>query len=64
MAETDEETERYNDKTCIFPGCDRPAADSEDRGYGESYKPRYCDLEEHNAVNMHQELKKQEEAEA
>ncbi|MDX6691144.1 MAG: hypothetical protein QOG15_2601 [Solirubrobacteraceae bacterium] len=52
--------ESYNDNTCLFPGCDRPAVPSRDRGFGESYKARYCDLEEHNAANMHAALKKEE----
>jgi hypothetical protein len=63
MAQT-EEDERHNDNICMFPGCDRAAVESRDRGYGESYKARYCDLEEHNAASMYQAVKKAEEAEA
>jgi len=62
MNET-EEQERYNDNTCMFPGCERPASDSHDRGYGESYKARYCDLEEHNAGNLFKVLNKDEASE-
>lgn len=60
--ESGAQTERNNDNVCIFPGCDRLAVESRDRGYGESYKPRYCDLEEHNAVTMFQALNKTDEA--
>lgn len=64
MAETDEETERHNDNICMFPGCERLAVESRERGFGESYKARYCDIEEHNAANMHQALNEKDEAEA
>jgi hypothetical protein len=63
MAQTEEE-ERHNDNICMFPGCERLAVESRDRGFGESYKARYCDLEEHNAARMHQALKQKDEAEA
>lgn len=56
----EEETERHNDNTCMFPGCDRLAVESTERGYGESYKPRYCDLDEHNAGNMYQAISEEE----
>ena len=32
----EEEAERHNDNTCMFPGCDRLAVESTERGYGES----------------------------
>ncbi|MGH2917933.1 MAG: hypothetical protein ACRDLS_04935 [Solirubrobacteraceae bacterium] len=64
MAQTEEETERYNDNICMFPGCDRLAVESKERGFGDGYKARYCDLEEHNAASMYQALKKQEAAES
>jgi len=60
MSPTEEETERHNDNTCMFPGCDRLAVESTERGFGESYKPRYCDLDEHNAGNLHQEMAKKD----
>jgi hypothetical protein len=40
------------DKTCIFPGCDRPAAPPHMMG---GPQPAFCDLEEHNALTAHQE---------
>jgi hypothetical protein len=33
-------------KTCIYPGCDRPAVPPHELGGPE---PHYCELEEHNA---------------
>jgi hypothetical protein len=33
-------------KTCIYPGCERPAVPPHELGGPE---PHYCDLEEHNA---------------
>ena len=40
------------DKTCIYPGCDRPAAAAHPLG---GPQPAFCDLEEHNALTAHQE---------
>jgi hypothetical protein len=62
MAEQEEE--RYNDKTCMYPGCDKPAVDSKPRGFGEGYKANYCELDEHNAASMFQALNKNEESES
>jgi hypothetical protein len=39
-------------KTCIYPGCDRPAAPANPLG---GPQPSFCDLEEHNALTAHQE---------
>jgi hypothetical protein len=38
-------------KTCIFPGCDRPAVPPNPLG---GPQPSFCDLEEHNALTAHQ----------
>jgi hypothetical protein len=47
-----EETEETTTKTCIFPGCDRPAVPPHPLG---GPQPAFCDLEEHNALRAHQE---------
>jgi hypothetical protein len=39
-------------KTCIYPGCDRPAVPPHPMG---GPQPAFCDLEEHNALTAHQE---------
>jgi hypothetical protein len=39
-------------ETCIFPGCERPAAPPHPMG---GPRPAFCDLEEHNALSAHQE---------
>jgi hypothetical protein len=39
-------------KTCIYPGCDRPAAPPHPLG---GPQPSFCELEEHNALTAHQE---------
>ena len=39
-------------KTCIYPGCERPAAPPHPHG---GPQPAFCDLEEHNALRAHQE---------
>lgn len=39
-------------KTCIYPGCERPAAPAHPQG---GPQPAFCDLEEHNALTAHQE---------
>jgi aerobic carbon-monoxide dehydrogenase large subunit len=38
-------------KTCIYPGCDRPAVPAHALG---GPQPSFCDLEEHNALTAHQ----------
>ena len=50
------------DKTCIYPGCDRPAVPPHPLG---GPQPGFCDREEHNALTAHQErvrLKRREMA--
>jgi hypothetical protein len=39
-------------KTCIYPGCERPAVPAHVLG---GPQPAFCDLEEHNALTAHQE---------
>ncbi len=39
-------------KTCIYPGCGRPAAPPHPLG---GPQPSFCELEEHNALTAHQE---------
>jgi hypothetical protein len=39
-------------KTCIYPGCDRPAVPPHPLG---GPQPSFCDLEEHNALTAHHE---------
>ena len=42
-------------KTCIYPGCDRPAVPPHPLG---GPQPSFCDLEEHNALTAHQERRR------
>jgi hypothetical protein len=44
-----------NVKTCIYPGCDRPAVPPHPLG---GPQPSFCDLEEHNALTAHLERKR------
>jgi hypothetical protein len=39
-------------KTCIYPGCERPAVPPHPLG---GPQPAFCELEEHNALSAHQE---------
>jgi hypothetical protein len=39
-------------KSCIYPGCERPAVPAHPLG---GPQPAFCDLEEHNALTAHQE---------
>jgi len=39
-------------KTCIYPGCDRPAVPPHPLG---GPQPAFCDREDHNALTAHQE---------
>jgi hypothetical protein len=39
-------------KTCIYPGCERPAVPPHVLG---GPQPSFCDLEAHNALTAHQE---------
>jgi hypothetical protein len=47
MSETSTET-----KTCLYPGCDRPAVPPHPLG---GPQPAFCDDEDHNALRAHQE---------
>jgi hypothetical protein len=40
------------EKTCIYPGCDRPAVPPHPLG---GPQPSFCDLEDHNALTAHLE---------
>jgi hypothetical protein len=40
------------EKTCIYPGCDRPAVPPHPLG---GPQPSFCDLDEHNALTAHLE---------
>jgi hypothetical protein len=42
-------------KTCIYPGCERPAVPAHALG---GPQPSFCDLEEHNALTAHQERRR------
>jgi hypothetical protein len=46
------ETSETPGKTCIYPGCDRPAVPPLPQG---GPQPSFCELEEHNALTAHQE---------
>ena len=39
-------------RTCIYPGCERPAVPPRPLG---GPQPAFCELEEHNALTAHQE---------
>jgi hypothetical protein len=39
-------------KTCIYPGCERPAVPPHPQG---GPQPAFCDLDDHNALTAHQE---------
>ncbi|HTU84371.1 MAG TPA: hypothetical protein VMF57_02290 [Solirubrobacteraceae bacterium] len=41
-----------SEKTCIYPGCDRPAVPPHPLG---GPQPSFCDLEGHNALTAHLE---------
>jgi hypothetical protein len=42
-------------KTCIYPGCDRPAVPPHPLG---GPQPSFCDREDHNALTAHQERRR------
>jgi hypothetical protein len=44
-------------KTCIYPGCERPAVPPHPLG---GPQPAFCDLDEHNALTAHQERRRRE----
>ena len=48
------------DRTCIYPGCERPAVPPHPLG---GPRPAFCDLEEHNALTAHQERQRIESEE-
>jgi hypothetical protein len=54
-------TETTDEEICIFPGCDRPPVPRHELG---GPRPRFCDLEEHNASSAHLARKALEEEEA
>jgi len=41
-----------SEKTCIYPGCERPAVPPHPLG---GPQPAFCDLEEHNALSAYTE---------
>ncbi|MGI8904419.1 MAG: hypothetical protein ACR2IP_12370 [Solirubrobacteraceae bacterium] len=43
-------------KTCIYPGCERPAVPAHPLG---GPQPAFCELEEHNALSAHQERRRE-----
>ena len=45
-------------KTCIYPGCERPAVPPHVLG---GPQPSFCDLEEHNALTAHLERQRLEQ---
>ncbi|MDQ2759193.1 MAG: hypothetical protein M3Y17_01850 [Actinomycetota bacterium] len=47
-------------KTCIYPGCERPAVPGHPLG---GPQPSFCDSEEHNALSAHQERGRRSEDE-
>ena len=49
------------EKTCIYPGCERPAVAPHPLG---GPQPAFCELEEHNALTAHQERQRLAEKEA
>jgi hypothetical protein len=50
--EPDRPVSRPTVKTCIYPGCERPAAPPHPLG---GPQPAFCDREDHNALSAHQE---------
>jgi hypothetical protein len=48
-------SEDEGQRTCIFPGCERPAVPPHPFGGPPS---AFCDLEEHNALSAHQERRR------
>ncbi len=42
-------------KTCIYPGCERPAVPAHTLG---GPQPSFCDREDHNALTAHQERRR------
>ena len=48
-------------KTCIYPGCERPAVPPHPLG---GPQPSFCDREDHNALTAHQERVRLQEEES
>jgi hypothetical protein len=49
---------------CLFPGCEREAAEPKHKDNAPTRQgppPRYCDKEEHNAASAYQEMKRLEQ---
>ena len=46
-------------KTCIYPGCERPAMPPHPLG---GPQPAFCTLDEHNALRAHQERDRRAQA--
>jgi hypothetical protein len=44
-------------KTCIYPGCERPAVPAHPLG---GPQPAFCELEDHNALSAHLERQRLE----
>jgi hypothetical protein len=42
-------------KTCIYPGCERPAVPPHPLG---GPQPAFCEREDHNALTAHQERRR------
>ena len=54
-------TETTEEEYCIYPGCDRPAVPRHELG---GPRPKFCDLEEHNASSAHLARQAAKESEA
>jgi hypothetical protein len=50
-----------DDETCIYPGCERTRVPRHELG---GPRPKFCDLEEHNASTTHLARKAADEAAA
>ena len=48
------------EKTCIYPGCERPAVPAHPLG---GPQPAFCEKEEHNALTAHQERERRKREE-
>jgi hypothetical protein len=52
MTEGGAQVNEEQTKSCIYPGCERPAVPPHPLG---GPQPSFCDLEGHNALTAHQE---------
>jgi len=50
-----EEGSPMTTKTCIYPGCERPAVPPHELG---GPQPAFCDAEDHNALSAHLERRR------